>query len=205
MLECGAEKYSNYDRKLLAAFLACKKFKHFLNGREFKLKTDHRSLIPSLLREKTSNSDQKQRQLSYLAEMTADFEYIAGPLNAAADALSSPPAEDEEEEVCAILPADSPRHWDEKELLAAQEEDHLTLAAAERLASTPDFSWAEKRGGPLRLLRKAKAPNVVARAILLLPPAYRQAAIKALHEDTRAGQQQTIKMARDRYIWPGLG
>ena len=145
MLECGAEKYSNYDRKLLAAFLACKKFKHFLNGREFKLKTDHRSLIPSLLREKTSDSD--RQQLSYLAEMTADFEYVAGPLNAAA--LSRPPAGDEAKEVCAILPADSPQHWDEKELLAAQEEDHLTLAAAERLASTPDFSWAEKRGGPL--------------------------------------------------------
>ena len=25
-----------------------------------------------------------------------------------------------------------------------------------------------------------------------------------MHEDTHAGQQQTIKMARDRYLWPGL-
>ena len=32
-----------------------------------------------------------------------------------------------------------------KELLAAQKEDHQKLAAAERLASTPDFSWLEKR------------------------------------------------------------
>ena len=126
--------------ELLAAFLACKKSKHFLDGREFKLKTDHRFLIPSLLREKTSNSDQQQRQLSYLAEMMADFEYVAGPLNAAADTLSRLPAEDEADEVCAILPADSPRHWDEKELLAAQKEDHLTLAAAERLVSPLDFS-----------------------------------------------------------------
>ena len=30
--------------------------------------------------------------------------------------------------------------------------------------------------------------------------------IKALYEeDTHAGQQQTIKMARDRYILPGMG
>ena len=41
--------------------------------------------------------------------------------------------------------------------------------------------------------------------MLLLPPAFKQAAIKALHEDTHAGQQQTIKMARDRYILPGMG
>ena len=93
------------------------------------------------------HSDRQQRQLSYLAEMTADFEYVAGPLNA--DALSHPPAGDEAKEVCAVLPADSPRHWEEKELLAAQEEDHLNLALAERLTSTPDFSWAEKKGGPI--------------------------------------------------------
>ena len=81
--------------------------------------------------------------------MMADFEYVAGLLKAAADALSRPLVKNEADEVCAILPADSPRHWDEKELLAAQEEDHLNLALAERLTSTPDFSWAEKRGGPL--------------------------------------------------------
>ena len=56
----------------------------------------------------------------------------------------------------------------------------------------------------MKLLRLPRAPNVAARAVLLLPPAYRQAAIKALHEDTHAGQQQTIKMARDRYLWLGL-
>ena len=46
------------------------------------------------------------------------------------------------DKVCAIMTADSPRHWDNNELLAAQKEDHQTLAAAERLASTPDFSTA---------------------------------------------------------------
>ena len=124
----------------------CKKFDYFLDGRECKLKTDHSSLIPSLLREKISDSDRQQRQLSYLAEMMADFEYVAGLLNAAADALSRLLAEDKADKVCAILPAESPQHWDTKELLAVQKEDHQTLAAKERLASTPDFSWPEKRG-----------------------------------------------------------
>ena len=127
----------------------CKKFEYFLDGRECKLKTDHSSLIPSLLREKISDSDRQQRQLSYLAEMMADFEYVAGLLKAAADALSRPLVKNEADEVCAILPADSPRHWELLELLAAQKEDHLTLAAAEWLVSTLDFSLAEKRGGPL--------------------------------------------------------
>ena len=38
-------KYSTYDRELLAAFLAVKKFRHMLDDREFTLKTDHKSLI----------------------------------------------------------------------------------------------------------------------------------------------------------------
>ena len=41
-----------------------------------------------------------------------------------------------------------------------------------------------------------QAPEVSAHIVLLLPPVFRQAAIKALHEDTHAGQQQTVKMAR---------
>ena len=45
------------------------------------------------------------------------------------------------------MTAESMRHWDEKELLAAQKEDHQTLAALERLASTQDFSWPEKGEG----------------------------------------------------------
>ena len=28
--------------------------------------------------------------------------------------------------------------------------------------------------------------------------------MKVLHEDTHASQQETIKMARDKYLWPGL-
>ena len=87
--------------------MACKKFRHFLKGRKFQLKTDHWVLVPSLLREKTSDSDRQQWQLSYLAEMTSDFEYIAGPVKATEDALSRPPVGEEADKVCNILPADS--------------------------------------------------------------------------------------------------
>ena len=99
-----------------------------LDGREFALKTDHKSQIPSLLREKTSDSDRQQRQLAFLAELTSNFQYIAGPLNAAADAMSRPPqAEEDSDEVCAVLQEDIPHHWDEQELLAAQQADKETL------------------------------------------------------------------------------
>ena len=100
------------------------------------------------MREKTSDSDRQQRQLAFLAEMTANFQYIAGPLNAAVDAMSRPrQAEEDSDEVCAILQADIPRHWDEQELLAAQQADKETLLAADRLVSTKQFAWQSKGEG----------------------------------------------------------
>ena len=91
-----------------------------LDGREFT--RAHKSLILSLMREKTSNNRQ-QRQLAFLAEMTANFQYIASPLNAAADAMSRLPQAEEDADKCAILQEDIPRHWSEQELLAAQQAD----------------------------------------------------------------------------------
>merc|ERR1711911_340056 len=128
-------------------------------------------------REKTSESDRQQRQLAYLAEMTSDFQYVAGPLNTVADAMSRPPPEDkDEDEVCAITQEENPRNWREDELLMAQKADKETLSVADRLVATGEFAWPKQRGGLMKLLRLPRAPNVAARAFLLLPPAYRQAA-----------------------------
>ena len=56
------------------------------------------------------------------------------------------------------------------------------------------------------MLHRTNPPEVSTCAVLLFSPALRQAAIKALHEDTHAGQQQTIKMVgQGWYIWPGMG
>ena len=49
-------------------------------------------------------------------------------------------AEEDGVKVCTIMTAESLRHWYKKELLVAKKEDHQTLSAAERLATTPDFS-----------------------------------------------------------------
>ena len=52
---------------------------------------------------------------------------------------------------------------DKKELLAAQE-DRREVSINSR------FVWPDKRGGLMKLLRKAQPPEITARAFLLLPP-----------------------------------
>ena len=41
-------RYSTFDRELLAVYLAIKHFRHFVEGREFHVLTDHRPLTFSL-------------------------------------------------------------------------------------------------------------------------------------------------------------
>ena len=126
---------------------------------------------------KTADSDRYQWQLSYLAEFTNNFKYIKGQLTALVDTFSRLPAEEKT----------SPTQWNEKKLLAAQLEDHQTLAADGRLVAGPGF-----------LLGREKE-----RWSVKTDPCS-QAAIKALHEDTHASQQQIINIAKGRYLRPGF-
>ena len=80
--------YSMYDRELLACYMAIKKFRHFLEGCQFELHTYHKSLNPSLFRERLTDSDRQQQQLANLAEVTTNFKYIADSINTVAASLS---------------------------------------------------------------------------------------------------------------------
>ena len=90
-----------------------KKVRHFVEGRPFTLKSDHKPLIPSLLREKQADSPRQQRALSYLAEVTDNFIYLQGPENVVADTLSRLlPPENPMAEVNNVNLLHSLRHWD---------------------------------------------------------------------------------------------
>ena len=80
--------YSAFDRELLAAFSAIRHFRFQLKGWEFQLWTDHRPLTQALSPCSDAWSPRQQRQLSYIAEYTADIRYVPGVDNVAADTLS---------------------------------------------------------------------------------------------------------------------
>jgi hypothetical protein len=85
-------RYSTFDRELLAAFSAVRHFRFLLEGRRFRLMTDHKPLVAAMSRVSPPWSARQQRQMAYLAEFTADFRHTPGATNDVADALSRPPA-----------------------------------------------------------------------------------------------------------------
>ena len=91
-LDQAQQRYSAFDRELLAAYLAVRHFRWILEGRDFYILTDHKPLTFALHRLSDAWSARQQRHMAYIAEFTSDLRHIAGKENVVADAISRPAA-----------------------------------------------------------------------------------------------------------------
>ena len=87
------QRYSAFDRELLATYLSIRHFRFQLEGRRFCVFTDHKPLVSALHRVSPPWSARQQRHLAYVAEFTSDLRHVPGKDNVAADALSRPCAD----------------------------------------------------------------------------------------------------------------
>uniref|UniRef100_A0A1X7UAF9 Reverse transcriptase/retrotransposon-derived protein RNase H-like domain-containing protein n=1 Tax=Amphimedon queenslandica TaxID=400682 RepID=A0A1X7UAF9_AMPQE len=87
-LQPAERKYSTFDRKLLGINLAIRHFRHFVEGRQFHVLTDHKPLtfLPSC--QSRRHSPRQIRHLDYILQFMSDICHIRGSDKAVADALS---------------------------------------------------------------------------------------------------------------------
>ena len=81
-------KYSTFDRDLLAVYLAIKYFRHFIEGWQFSVLTDHKPLTFSLSTHSDSHTPRHIHHLDYILQFTSEIHHISGHSNSVADALS---------------------------------------------------------------------------------------------------------------------
>jgi hypothetical protein len=86
------QRYSAFDRELLACTAGIRHFRHMLDGREFSILTDHKPITFALARATDAWTPRQGRHLSYIAEYTSDIRHIPGKDNVVADTMSRPPA-----------------------------------------------------------------------------------------------------------------
>ena len=100
--------YSTIEKELLAIVWATKQFRHYLYGRQFIIKTDHRPLVwLSNLKEPNSKM---QRWKIKLNEYNFRIDYIKGNENVVADALSRIKITDQENDNDSIAAHDGSNH-----------------------------------------------------------------------------------------------
>uniref|UniRef100_A0ABD2XB60 RNA-directed DNA polymerase n=1 Tax=Trichogramma kaykai TaxID=54128 RepID=A0ABD2XB60_9HYME len=82
------QRYSTYDRELLAIYASIKHFQRILEGRSFRILTDHKPLSYALEQRTDKHSPRQARQLDFIAQFDTVIQHTPGEDNAVADALS---------------------------------------------------------------------------------------------------------------------
>lgn len=81
------QKYSTFDRELLAIYLAIKRFRYYVEGKNFTVFTDHKPLTKAIC-SKSEKTPRQTNQLDYISQFTNDIRHIKGSENVVADTLS---------------------------------------------------------------------------------------------------------------------
>jgi len=82
------QKYSPYDRELLAIYVAIKHYRHLLEGRQFAVYTDHKPLVYAFNKNQLQSSLRQARHLEFISQFTTDIRHVKGKNNVVANALS---------------------------------------------------------------------------------------------------------------------
>ncbi|GBL91930.1 Transposon Tf2-6 polyprotein [Araneus ventricosus] len=82
------QRYSVYDRELLAVYASVRHFSYVLEGRNFTIYTDHKPLIYALTQKHEKCSPCQIQHLDWIGQFSTDIRHISGSLNMVADSLS---------------------------------------------------------------------------------------------------------------------
>ena len=184
------QRYSTFDRELLAVYCAIRHFRHFLEAREFHVLTDHKPLTHSFNSKPDRHSPRQVRQLDFISQFTTDIRHVTGRRNPVADALSRLEANVQLDQTLPTI--------DFKALAKAQPND----ADMEKLQSSST-------------LQLARVPMPMCSDTLLcdtstgtprpfVPESFRRTVFDSLHCLSHPGIRATQRLVTARFVWPGI-
>ncbi|XP_052743759.1 uncharacterized protein LOC112047118 isoform X1 [Bicyclus anynana] len=181
------KRYSTYDRELLAIYMGIKHFRHMVEGRELTILTDHRPLTFALTKKVSpSDSPRRLRQLDFISQFCDSIKYIEGDKNTVADALSR------------INEITMPSLFDYNKLAELQKSD-LELESL-RKQDNLQFKLIAMPDSDVKLICETSTEDVRP----YLPIAFRELAIKTLHNVSHPGIAATKRLVKSRYFWSSM-
>lgn len=181
-LSPAEQRYSAYDRELLAAFASVKYFRHLVEGRQFILFTDHKPLIHAFEQKLDKATPRQARQLDFIAQFTTDIRHISGKDNVVADCLSRL-------ETVEVLDYDK--------LAAAQKEEDLPPTIQ---GSTLSWKQVAMPGVDKPVFCDVSTGFVRP----FVPEAMRKLAFESVHNLSHPGRTATLRSLRQRFVWPSM-
>ncbi|BHF82160.1 hypothetical protein SprV_0802529700 [Sparganum proliferum] len=180
-------RYSVFGRELLAIYLSIRHFRHFLEGREFVVLTDHKPLVFAL-RASPDRHSPREIHLYFISQFSCDIQHAHSKENVVADAHSR--IEMASVTTAAIdftLMAEAQRSDDE--LSQYRHEDSSLRLQDVPLPTgtgtiTCDFSTGHERP--------------------FVPATLRRQLFNSLHNLSHPGVRSTVKLITDRFVWPNI-
>ncbi|BHF83927.1 hypothetical protein SprV_0902707600 [Sparganum proliferum] len=180
-------RYSTFGRELLAIYLAVKHFRHFLEGRDFTIFTDHKPLTFALRSHSDKYNPREIAHLDYISQFTTDIRHIDGPKNEVADMLSRPSL---------------------SSLQLSHGIDLCAMAAEQQRVGCPgdeSVSGLQLKDVPLTtgsgtILCDVSTPFHRP----FVPASMRRAVFQTLHGLSHPGIRASQKLLAERFVWPGM-
>lgn len=180
------QKYSAYDKELLAIYSSVRHFRHNLEGQPFIIFTDHRPLTFAFSKKSDSWSPRQIRQLDYISQFCTDIQHISGAENVVADTLSR-------------LNSVNLPSIDFGDLAKAQQTDEELRELLEN--SNHSLRLQPRTVNPHLELYCDTSHNVVRPYV---PKDLRRGVFESLHNLAHPGIRATGRLVRSRFIWPSM-
>jgi hypothetical protein len=191
-LNPAQQKYSAYDRELLALYEAVKHFRHILEARHFVIFTDHKPITYAFQQKRDKCSPRQYNHLDFVEQFTTDMRHISGQDNVVANALSrvesitvtpSPDAlavsQEDDGELRALLASDTALRLEKQQMPGTAVSIYCDTSAGKPRLYVP---------GPLRLQVFQSVHDVSSR-----------------HKDNSTAGCRTFRVARHPKRWLHLG
>ncbi|BHF60797.1 hypothetical protein SprV_0100376400 [Sparganum proliferum] len=180
-------RYNTFGRELLAIYLTVQHFRHFLEGRDITVFTDHKPLTFALRSHSNKYNPREIAHLDYITQFTTDIHHIDGTKNDVADMLSRPSL---------------------SSLQLSHGIDLCAMAAEQQRIGCPgdeSVSGLQLKGVPLTtgsstILCDVSAP--IHRPFV--PASTRRAVFQTLHGLSHPGIRDSQKLLAERFVWPGM-
>lgn len=181
------QKYSTYDRELLAIYLAVQHFRYMVEGQSFSIFTDHKPLLYAFTKKPSDvETPRRVRQLMFISEFTTDIRYVPGQDNVVADALSR------------LETISCPTAIDFAELAGAQVTD------SELGKLLVENRWNLKKFTVPNCDKEIMCEISTGTMRPYLPEQFRKLAVEMVHRLSHPGIRTTRKLVTAKYFWPGM-
>ena len=186
------QKYSTFDRELLALYLAIRHFKYFLEGRSFTMFTDHKPLVGAMSKASDLWTARQQRHLAHISEFCTDIRHISGKDNVVADCLSRNTTSTNtlDNFVLGI---------DYAAMARAQIQDTDVQAFQTAITGLIIRPIQIHNSGPVLLCDVSlEHPRPI------VPRTFQRQVFEAIHNLAHPGRKSTVKLVANKFVWHGV-